>query len=107
MTTILNAGYRAIRSSDRDLKKLPLPNHGHHPDEPRAGTSGSTNSCERAKEIALAEVPGGTTVVKCQLDWDDGRQVYELELRNGRTEYDFEIDAQTGDIVSRDVDYDD
>ena len=34
-------------------------------------------------------------------------EVYELELRNGRTEYDFEIDAQTGDIVSRDVDYDD
>ena len=73
----------------------------------QGGTSGSTISSERAKEIALAEVPGGTTVVKCQLDWDDGRQVYELELRNGRTEYDFEIDAQTGDIVSRDVDYDD
>ena len=34
-------------------------------------------------------------------------EVYELELRNGRTEDDFEIDAQTGDIVSRDVDYDD
>ena len=96
----------AIRSSDRDLENFRIPTTGTTQTN-QGGTSGSTISSERAKEIALAEVPGGTTVVKCQLDWDDGRQVYELELRNGRTEYDFEIDAQTGDIVSRDVDYDD
>ena len=48
----------------------------------------------------------GAVVVSCKLDWEDGRQVYEVELRSGRTEYDFEIDAQTGSIVSRDVDYD-
>ena len=96
----------AIRSSDRDLENFRIPTTGTTQTN-QGGTSGSTISSERAKEIALAEVPSGTTVVKCQLDWDDGRQVYELELRNGRTEYDFEIDAQTGDIVSRDVDYDD
>lgn len=96
----------AIRSSDRDLENFRIPTTGTTQTN-QGGTSGSTISNERAKEIALAEVPSGTTVVKCQLDWDDGRQVYELELRNGRTEYDFEIDAQTGDIVSRDVDYDD
>ena len=45
-------------------------------------------------------------VVSCKLDWVDGRQVYEVELRDGRTEYEFEIDAQTGSILSRDVDYD-
>ena len=58
----------------------------------------------KAKEIALAEVPGGT-VFKCQLDRDDGRLVYEVEVYSGTTEYDFEIDAQTGSILSRDVDY--
>ena len=96
----------AIRSSDRDLENFRIPTTGTTQTN-QGGTSGSTISSERAKEIALAEVPSVTIVVKCQLDWDDGRQVYELELRNGRTEYDFEIDAQTGDIVSRDVDYDD
>lgn len=96
----------AIRSSDRDLENFRIPTTGTTQTN-QGGTSGSTISSERAKEIALAEVPSGTIVVKCQLDWDDGRQVYELELRNGQTEYDFEIDAQTGDIVSRDVDYDD
>ena len=96
----------AIRSSDRDLENFRIPTTGTTQTN-QGGTSGSIISSARAKEIARAEVPSGTTVVKCQLDWDDGRQVYELELRNGRTEYDFEIDAQTGDIVSRDVDYDD
>lgn len=96
----------AIRSSDRDLENFRIPTTGTTQTN-QGGTSGSTISSDRAQEIALAEVPSGTTVIKCQLDWDDGRQVYELELRNGRTEYDFEIDAQTGAIVSRDVDYDD
>ncbi|MFR5405482.1 MAG: PepSY domain-containing protein [Oscillibacter sp.] len=36
-------------------------------------------------------------MVKCQFDWDDGRAQYEVEIRNGWTEYEFEIDAVTGD----------
>ena len=31
---------------------------------------------------------------------------YEVEIRNGWTEYDFEIDAVTGTIFSRDIDND-
>ena len=80
----------AIRSSDRDVE-------GFVP-----STSGIT--ADRAKEIALAEVPGGT-VFKCELDRDDGRLIYEVEVISGSTEYDFEIDATTGSIVGRDVDY--
>lgn len=100
----------AIRSSDRDLENFRIPTSGNS--QVNQGTSGgsssgTTISKDRAQQIALAEVPSGTTVIKCHLDWDDGRQVYEVELRNGRTEYDFEIDAQTGSIISRDVDYDD
>ena len=87
----------AIRSSDRDLENFYIPT---------TGTSGTAITREKAQEIALAEVPSGAVVVSCKLDWEDGRQVYEVELRNGWTEYDFEIDAQTGSIVSRDVDYD-
>ena len=96
----------AIRSSDRELENFRIPASGNNQAN-QGSTSGSVISRERAQEIALAEVPAGTTVVSCHLDWDDGRQVYEVELRSGRTEYDFEIDAQTGSIISRDVDYDD
>lgn len=56
----------------------------------------------RAGEIALAKVAGATAdnIVKCELDWDDGRAVYEIEIRYKRVEYDAEIDAVTGKILS-------
>ena len=71
-----------------------------------SASSGNYISAERAKEIALAECPSGSTVYKCQFDWDDGRAEYEIEIRNGWTEYEFEIDAATGTIIGRDIDND-
>ena len=32
-------------------------------------------------------------------EYDDGRMLYEGEIIYGNTDYDFEIDAQTGDIL--------
>ena len=63
-------------------------------------------SADRAKEIALGRAPSGVTVVKCQLERDDGRYIYEIEMRSGRTEYSCDIDAATGTIFDWDVDYD-
>ena len=83
----------AIRSADRDVEGFTVP----------STSGGATITADRAKQIALAEVPGGT-VFKCQLDRDDGRLVYEVEVYSGTTEYDFEIDAYTGDVLSRDMD---
>ncbi len=63
-----------------------------------------------AKEIALddAGVKASNAVfLKAELDWDDGRQVYELELRNGRMEYECDIDAKSGSILKWEADYDD
>lgn len=50
------------------------------------------------------------TVTKTQLDWEDGRQVYDIEFYSpaaeydsaDRTEYDYEIDAATGSVVKYD-----
>ncbi len=102
----------AILSSDRELENFQIWNNDTS--RPSGNTSGNTGSAssgnyitaERAKQIALAETPSGSTVVKCQFDWDDGRAQYEVEIRNGWTEYDFEIDAVTGTIFSRDIDND-
>ena len=102
----------AILSSDRELENFQIWNSGtSRPSGSTSGNSGSTASgnyitAERAQQIALAETPSGSTVVKCQFDWDDGRAQYEIEIRNGWTEYEFEIDAVTGTIFSRDIDND-
>ena len=65
----------------------------------------------RAKEIALTHAgvkAADATVTKSKLDYEDGRQVYEIEFyvsgSSGYTEYDYEIEAATGKIVSYDYD---
>ena len=99
----IDARTGAILSSDRDLENFQIWNNGG---SSGSASSGNYISAERAKEIALAECPSGSTVYKCQFDWDDGRAEYEIEIRNGWTEYEFEIDAATGTIIGRDIDND-
>ena len=61
---------------------------------------------QQAKEIALSNAPGAS-VRKCELDYDDGIAVYEIELRNGPIEYEFEINASNGNILDLNIDHDD
>lgn len=69
-------------------------------------SAGITES--KAKEIALADAglsSSQVTFIKSKLDWDDGRQVYDVEFyTSDYKEYDYEIDASTGKIVSYDYD---
>ena len=45
--------------------------------------------------------------LNAHLDRDDGRWVYEIEFRKGRTEYEYEVRASDGKITDYDKDYDD
>ncbi len=57
---------------------------------------------ERAKEIALDHAgvrEKDTRKLEVELDYDDGRMVYEVEFYLGNTEYDYEIDAKSGRIL--------
>ena len=69
---------------------------------PQTNTPQLVISLDQAKEIALSKAAG--TVVKAELDEDDF--VYEIEIRNGKMEYEFEIDAKTGAVVSYEEDLD-
>ncbi|MGL4737190.1 MAG: PepSY domain-containing protein [Cellulosilyticaceae bacterium] len=44
------------------------------------------------------------TVIKIELDKEDGKYVYEVEGTDGKFEYEFEIDAKTGKILDMDKD---
>ncbi len=67
------------------------------------GSSGTTSaqnviSEERAKQLALAQVPGASesNFRKFKQDYDDGRLEYEGEIYYNGMEYEFEIDAYSG-----------
>ncbi len=93
----IDAETGAIRSYDRDIEGYV------------AGSSQGTGDIgqDKAKEIALdhAGVSASDAVVLyAKLDYDDGRRVYEVEFYAGNKEYDYEIDAATGAVVSYDFD---
>lgn len=62
--------------------------------------SGSTISEKKAKNIALGQVQGATDQnIRIHMDNDDGRKIYEGDIIYNGMEYEFEIDAQSGDII--------
>ena len=68
----------------------------------------STISAERAKQIALSHAGvGGASFTKVELDTDDGVQVYEIEFKVDNVEYDYEINAINGAIISSKSEVDD
>lgn len=96
--------------------------YGYHHDEPyydgshhadphhggSAGNSGNPGSdtvsvtVEQAKETALNHAGLTADAVyfeKAESDYDDGLLVYEIEFSAGNREYEYEIDARTGEIL--------
>lgn len=57
---------------------------------------------ETAKKIALAEFDG--IITDLELDEDDGRLIYEIEIESVNGEAEIDIDAYTGDIISISID---
>ena len=73
-----------------------------------ASSNGTILSLEEARQLALSKVKGATDRdIHIELDWDDGRQIYEGEIYFDRMEYEFEIVASSGDFIKWSVDYDD
>lgn len=70
-------------------------------DRSRGSNADMAVSREEAIDIALAKVSGATeNDIRIELDHDDGRYKYEGDIIYERVEYDFEIDANSGDVIS-------
>ena len=72
---------------------------------PSTNTNTSTGAVDKAKaqEIALAHAgikAADATITKSKLDYDDGRQIYEIEWYANGAKYDYEIAVATGEIVN-------
>ena len=68
-------------------------------------TAGETISESEAKKIVLEHVPGATEehIKEFKTDHGNGRVQYEGEIHYEKKEYDFEIDAHSGEILEWDV----
>ena len=64
-------------------------------------------SADKAKKIALGDAKlaeKDVTFVKVELEFENNRFVYDVEFYSGNVEYDYDIDAVSGAIVSSDRD---
>lgn len=59
---------------------------------------------EKAKEIALHDAQvSSPTIKKIELDYDDGEMIYEVEFIKDGVEYEYDIDAKSGQILKKDT----
>ena len=90
----------AILSKDYDAE-------GYAPSAAQPAGSSADITEDRATEIALADAgltEADTQYLRTKADYDDGRSVYEVEFYADGTEYDYEIAAADGTILSKDYD---
>ena len=90
-----------ILEFDHEVEYYERPGGSHQ----GGGQGGQGIGADQAKKIALDHAgirESDATFIKAKLDYEDGRRVYEVEFYSGNTEYDYEIDAETGRIVSYD-----
>lgn len=71
----------------------------------KASNQEETITEEEARSIALEQVPGAAdSDLRIKTDYDDSRLVYEGDILYEGTEYEFEIDAGTGELLKWEVD---
>ncbi len=101
---------KSAASTDEDTQTVapsavPSADTSTAPAQAAPNTNTSTGAVDEAKaqEIALAHAgikAADATITKSKLDYDDGRQVYEIEWYANGAKYDYEIAVATGEIVN-------
>ena len=61
------------------------------------------NAALRHAGVKAEDISG----LKIKPDYENGRQVFELEFHVGQTEYEYDIDTLTGDILKHEAGLDD
>lgn len=92
----IDANTGEILSFDQDAEY-------YTPGQAQSGAQSGQITQDEALAAALAHAGLAQTDIsrlKVELDYDDGRSVYELEWDVDRTEYSYEVDASTGEILS-------
>ena len=87
-----------LKSELEDNRLRSQPSEGPSQENSQPQSSEELITEDEAKEAALAR-SGAGSVVRCELDRDDGSIRYEIEIRDGNKEIDVEVDAVTKEIL--------
>ena len=102
----INASNGEIIQYDYDMEYNYIPNNNTTNNQGNVNTTANI-SAERAKEIALSHAglaSNQVTFKRTELDFDNGIQKYEVEFYYNNREYSYEIDSNTGNIISYEQD---
>lgn len=101
-----------IAKSDGRIISYDYDIEGYTPSTNSSNTSNTqtsttpTISMEKAKSLVLAKVTGANEqYLQIELDNDDGKLIYEGELHHNNMEYEFEMDATTGNFLEWSVEH--
>ena len=107
----INSATGAIVSFDQDIENYEIPTQPAAPTQAQTAAptqAASVISVDKAKQIALSHAGvSGASFKKVKLDTDDGVKVYEIEFKVGNVEYEYDIDASSGVIISSSSEIDD
>lgn len=98
----IDATQGTILSFDFDMEENFTPNltQNNNPGGANQNNNSGGVTIDAARETALAQVPGATVDnIRIYTDYDDGRMIYEGKIIYNTMEYEFEIDANTGNIT--------
>ena len=99
-TTSLNNSSENTNSNTINTNNIPYSTNQNLPTQ-------NTISSDEAKQIALQHAnltDNQVTFIKVSQDYDDGINKYEIEFYYNNTEYDYEINAYSGEILKFDYD---
>ncbi len=101
------SGQQTAGQPGQDQSNQPTPGQSGQDqgNQPNSGQQGLLD-LETVKALALADAgvkAADAVFTESELEWEDGVQVYDLEFRTSEAEYDYEINAVTGAIISKDA----
>jgi len=70
------------------------------------GTISQDEALAKALEHAGLKKDQVDFIKRIELDYERGRKVYEIKFYQGRLEYEYDVDAETGAIMKFEKDYD-
>lgn len=92
------------KDEDKSHDKIVTNNSNKTPEVEKKPKKQTVINTQSAINIALKEFPGKVTDV--DLEEDDGRMIYEIEIESSKGEAEFKIDAYTGEVFVIEIDID-